>query len=199
MFELGADSVRLNTKAVVPLFPSACVTAATEIDGRATPSSLMIVPKPVPFSIVAPAAFESTTRKLSFASTAVSPSIPTVTDFVVWPGANTSVPVAGWKSTADVAEPDAVAKATVTVVAEAAESVTSNTAGVVPPLPSVTVAPPIVSVRDPVAPPSSFVIVPRPVPFAIVAPEAFERMRRKVSSVSAASSPVTDTGTDFVV
>ena len=85
-----------------------------------------------------------------------------------------------------------MAKSTVTVLAEAAESVTSKTAGVVPLLPSVTVASAIESDGE-VSEPSSFRMVPTPLWSAIVAPEAFERMTRNRSSASEAVSPNTVT------
>jgi hypothetical protein len=49
----------------------------------------------VPCSIVAFVALVSSTRKVSFGSTWVSPLTATEIVFVVWPGANVSVPVAG--------------------------------------------------------------------------------------------------------
>src|SRR3990172_5857636 len=81
------------------------------------------------------------------------------------------------------------------MLALGAERVRLNTADAVPLLPSVTVAAAIEI--DGTA--SSFVIVPKPVPQAIVAPEAAERMTRKVSSVSTVVSPLTSTVTDFAV
>ena len=46
---------------------------------------------------------------------------------------------------------------------------------------------------------SSFVIVPRSVPFSISAPVGFERMTRNVSFVSTVVSPMTNTVTVFAV
>ena len=95
----AAESVTSKTAGVVPLLPSVTVALAIESNGEVPgpePSSFVIVPRPVPFSISAPVGFERMTRKVSFVSTAVSPMTNTVTVFAVWPGLKMSVPVAGW-------------------------------------------------------------------------------------------------------
>ena len=87
-----------------------------------------------------------------------------------------------------MAEPSAVEKPTVTVLELGLVRVTGKEAVVVPELPSVTLASPIEI--DVV---SSFRIVPVPLPVAMVAPDAPERLTENVSSGSTVVSPLTVT------
>ncbi len=162
-------------------------------DVAGPPSSFVIVPMPVPFAIVAPRGVDKITRKVSSVSTRSSPKTGIVTDFVVSPGSNTRVPVVGWKSIAEVADPGAVAKSTVIVSEELLERVALNVADDVVPLsPSVTVASPTESDGTPVAR-SSFLMVPSAYPSAIRAPAGFDSVTPNRSSSSTSGSPNTFT------
>jgi hypothetical protein len=63
------------------------------LGGTTTPSSLRIVPVPVPVAIVALLGADRLTVKVSFGSIVVSPATLTVIVCVVTPGANVSVPL----------------------------------------------------------------------------------------------------------
>jgi hypothetical protein len=77
---------------VVPVSPSITLTSLiVSVDGG---SSSVIVPMPCPSAIVAFDGFERLTKKVSLASSSVSPLTRTVTVSVVWPAAKVSVPLA---------------------------------------------------------------------------------------------------------
>ncbi|KAG1244788.1 hypothetical protein G6F68_015306 [Rhizopus microsporus] len=109
------------------------------------------------------------TWKVSSGSTVVSPLTSTVIVCVVVPGGKLSVPLAA--------------------VALAADSVTVNTAGVVPLLPSVT----LMSAMDNEGAASSLMIVPRPWPSVSVAPLTLVTLTKKSSVNSCSVSPLTCT------
>ncbi len=146
---------------VAPASPSVTVTSLIESVGSG--SSSVIVPRPLSSVIVAAVAFDSSSVKVSSPSSSWSPLTTTVTDLVVSPAANVSVPLVAPKSAGEVALPGAVAKSTVTCRPLTGERVTVKVALVVPVWPSVTVT----SSTDSAGSASSSVIVPRPVASAM--------------------------------
>ena len=78
---------------IVPELPS--VTATSLIESAGVPSSSVMMPVPWLSRNVALDGLERLTKKVSFASSRRSPLTDTVTDLVVSPAANVSVPVAG--------------------------------------------------------------------------------------------------------
>ena len=80
----------MNVAVTVPLLPSLKETSVSERLGTA--SSLMIVPVPLEVAIVALAAFDKTTVKVSLGSKFGSPKTCTATVLDVSPGANVRTP-----------------------------------------------------------------------------------------------------------
>src|SRR5438552_3256827 len=91
-----------------PTLPQVPFSNATE------GSSLLMVPYPVGWPIVAPAGDDNLTVNNSGTSTVASPLIVTPTKRVVAPAVKVNVPDVAVKSLPDVAVPDAVAKCTET-------------------------------------------------------------------------------------
>ncbi len=89
----------MTGKLIVPAPSSA---DASPIVMLGTPSSLTMVPWPVPSAMVAFAGLLRFTAKVSSASAAVSPVTLTVTCCMVTPGVNVRVPLAGTKSSPSV-------------------------------------------------------------------------------------------------
>jgi hypothetical protein len=89
---LGFDSDTVNVSGAEPLFPSEIV--GLSIDTAGTPSSFVIVPTPWSSPSVPPAAADRFTTSVSSGSNVVSPVAFTVTVWLVWPGANVTVPLA---------------------------------------------------------------------------------------------------------
>ena len=81
--------VTVKVKSVVPVLPSLLLTSLIENVGG--PSSLVIVPTPVPVSMMALTGFERLTSNASSSSSATSPFTFTVTVLLVWPAVKVSV------------------------------------------------------------------------------------------------------------
>ena len=86
--------VTVNTKFVVPAFPSVIVTSLMVTAGAA--SSLLIVPSPLESEIVASTGAVRFTKKVSFASCWTSPHTMTLIVFDVSPGRKVRSPDPDW-------------------------------------------------------------------------------------------------------
>ena len=88
---LTGFTVTVNNMFVVPLLPSR--TEASLIESVGKGSSSTMVPVPWTFPSVTLVGLLNATPKNSVASLRLSPMTVTTTVLVVWPGANTSVPL----------------------------------------------------------------------------------------------------------
>ena len=193
-----ADSCTVNNAERVPESPSVMRTSLMDRVGRATVSSLRIVPVPCASATLAPVTLLTLRKKLSFDSTVVSPLTSTVKVLLLLPAGMTwLLRLMAVKSVGDPAVLPEVNTLKLTSCGATALSETVNTAAVVPLLPSVTLTSPTDRLGR--APASSLRIVPTAWLSAITALVALDRLTTKVSSGSNVVSPLMVTLKDLLV